>query len=326
MISGIAAENAFHHSLLPINGEIVPDRQELIFAILFRPDILCTEKTAVFQTGRQCKDLMKNRETLCINPLRKVVFIFLMVLAIWLSPCLLQAQDAFPPVRGTVNDFAGVISAADAARIEGLSREVLEKTGASVIVATFPSIGDNDLNDYVNRLYQLWGIGKKGEDRGVLIVLALQERKIRIETGYGLEGILPDGRVGGILDQNVIPYLKKREYGPGLLSAATAVSLVIAEEAGVTLTGSPAARQTSSRQVRQRSSYGFLILLLLIFLLLLGTRRGREYLPLILMMLLSGSGRRGSGGGDFDGFGSFGGGFGGFGGGSSGGGGASRDF
>jgi len=283
-------------------------------------------KTAVFQTERQCQHLMTNQEPRFIPPLGKVLFIFLTVLAIWLSSGLSQAQDTFPPARGAVNDFAGVISAAAVARIEGLSREVLEKTGASVVVATFPTIGDNDLNDYANRLYQFWGIGKKGEDRGVLIVLALRERKIRVEIGYGLEGILPDGRVGGILDQNVIPYLKKGEYSLALVSAVTAVSRVIAEDAGVTLTGSPAARATASRHVSQRSSYGLWILLLLSFLLLLGTRRGREYLPLILMMLLSGSGRRGNGGGDFDGFGGFGGGFGGFGGGSSGGGGASRDF
>jgi uncharacterized protein len=268
-----------------------------------------------------------NRKPGCIDSLRRVIFILLTILTVLFSSGPSPAQDAFPSSRGAVNDFAGVISAADSARMEALSREVLEKTGASVVVATFPSIGDQDLSEYANRLYSFWGIGKKGEDRGVLIVLALQERKIRIETGYGVEGILPDGRVGEILDQKVIPYLKKGEYSPGLVSAVTAVSGVLAEEAGVTLTGRPETRQPAVRQVGQRSrGAGLLILLLPILLLLLGTRRGREMLPLILMMLLSGSGRRGGGGGDFDGFGGFGGGFGGFGGGSSGGGGAGRDF
>jgi len=261
-----------------------------------------------------------------LHPLGHILFVFLTVLTVLtvlLNSGLSQAQDGFPAPRGAVNDFAGVISTADAARMEALSREVRGKTGASVVVATFPSVGDQDLNEYANRLYSFWGIGKKGEDRGVLIVLALQERKIRIETGYGVEGILPDGRVGEILDQKVLPYLKKGEYSLGLANAVTAVSGILAEEAGVTLTGNPEARQPAGRPVGQRGGGYGLLLFLLLFFLLLGTRRGRETLPLVLMMLLSGSGRRGGTGG---GFGGFGGGFGGFGGGSSGGGGAGRGF
>lgn len=268
---------------------------------------------------------MINRDPCFIWPLRAVVFIFLTILAVLLNSRPSLAQDTFPSPQGAVNDFAGVISAADAVRMEDLAREVLDKTGTSVVVATVKSIGDNDLNDYVNRLYQAWGIGRKGEDRGVLIFLTFQERKIRIETGYGVEGILPDGRVGAILDQNVVPYLKKGEYSLGLVRAATAVSLILAQEAGVTLTGTPTVPQPVNRPANQGGGYGPWLFLLLIFLFVMGSRRGRESLPLILMMLLSGSGRRG-GGGDFDGFGSFGGGFGGFGGGSSGGGGASRGF
>lgn len=268
-----------------------------------------------------------NRKPGCFYSLQGIVCVVLTFLTLLLSSGLLQAQEPFPAPRGAVNDFAGVISTADSVRMEALCREVLEKTGAAVVVATFPTIGDNDVNDYANRLYSSWGIGKKGEDRGVLIVLFLSERKIRIETGYGVEGVLPDGRVGEILDQKVIPYLKKGEYSSGLLSAVNAVSGILAEEAGVTLTGKTETGPPAARGVRpQRGGAGMLILLLLVFFLLVGTRQGREMLPLMLMMLLSGGGRRGSGGGDFDGFGGFGGGFGGFGGGSSGGGGAGRSF
>lgn len=256
---------------------------------------------------------------------REIPVLFLAALALLWIAGLSQAQEPFPPARGAVNDFAGVIASADAARMEGLCREVLEKTGASVVVATFPSLDGKELNDTVNRLYSFWGIGKKGEDRGVLIFLALKERKIRIETGYGIEGILPDGKVGEILDRQVLPHLKRGEYSRGLLEAVAAVSGVIAADAGVALTGS-LPRQTDGPPARQRSPFGLMLILLVIFLSLAGTRQGREILPWIMLMLLQGSGRRGGGGGDFDGFGSFGGGFGGFGGGSSGGGGASRDF
>jgi uncharacterized protein len=238
---------------------------------------------------------------------------------------LIQAAPArgeFPKPVGAVNDFAHIIGPEEARQIDALSREVLEKTGASVVVATVASLEGNEVADYVNRLYQAWGIGKQGEDRGVLIFLALKERKIRIETGYGVEGILPDGRVGEILDRRVVPLLRTGDYGKGLLNAALAVSEVIARDAGVTLTGSPAPAPPPGARHRKGIDALTLLVLFLILIPLLGTRQGRAMLPWILLLLMSGSGGRGGGG--FGGFG--GGGYGGFGGGGSGGGGAGRSF
>lgn len=233
----------------------------------------------------------------------------------------LAAGEVFPKPAGAVNDFAGVISTTYAGPMENLAREVLEKTGTAIVVATVETIGDNDPNDYANRLYQAWGIGKKGEDKGILIFLAVKERQVRIETGYGVEGILPDGLAGELLDRHAIPWLKKGDYGQGLAGAMAAVSSVIAKAAGVTLTG---ARPPQRRQVRTERKLGIgqILLLILAAGLLLGTRQGRALLPWLLLLLMSGGGRRGG-----DGFGGFGGGgFGGFGGGSSGGGGAGRGF
>jgi uncharacterized protein len=241
------------------------------------------------------------------------------------APCL-NAAEIFPKPVGAINDFAGVIPAQYKSGMEGLAREVLEKTGTSVVVATVTSIGDSDAEDYANRLYQSWGIGKKGEDKGVLIFLAVKERRVRIETGYGVEGILPDGLVGEILDRYAVPYLKKEDYGGGLSNAMMAVSTVIAKDAGVSLTGRPASAYAAKKRNERGSNIVSLVILFLIVLLLLGTRRGREMLPWLLLFFFSGSGGRGGGFGG-GGFGSFGGGgFGGFGGGLSGGGGASRGF
>ena len=209
--------------------------------------------------------------------------------------------------------------------MEGLAQEVLEKTGTAIVVATVESIGDNDLNDYVNRLYKAWGIGKKGEDKGVLIFLTLKERKFRIETGYGVEGILPDGLVGEIRDRYAIPYLRKGDFGQGLSNTVTAVASVVAKAANVSITGGVSVAQPEERKVRERGSVWPMIIILLILFSLLGTRQGRDLLPWLLLMAISGRG--GSDGGGGGGFGSFGGGgFGGFGGGESGGGGASGDF
>ncbi len=238
----------------------------------------------------------------------------------------MRAEDKFPKSVGAVNDFAGVIPPDYKNRMEGLAREVLEKTGTAIVVATVQTLGDNELNDYVNSLYKAWGIGKKGEDKGVLIFLALKERKFRIETGYGVEGILPDGLVGEIRDKYVIPYLKQGDYGKGLSNAMTAVAYIVAKDANVSLTGGAPVSRPREKKVNQGISILPLIILLLILIPLLGTRQGRQMLPWLLLLLFSGSGRGGGYGGG-GGFGSFGGGgFGGFGGGESGGGGASGDF
>jgi len=242
---------------------------------------------------------------------------------LWMLPAAAYSAPAFPSPRGGVNDFAGVISPEYRSRMESLSREVLEKTGTSVVVAVLPTLGGEELNDYTNRLYSAWGIGKKGQDKGVLIFLAVKERKLRIETGYGVEGILPDGLTGEIMDQYMIPPLRRGDYGAGLYNGLIAVSSVIAKDAGVQLTGGPerslARRAPPSRMKPLSPLTWVLIVIAALFLFL--TPQGRQMLPWLLFLFLSGSGR---GGGGFGGFG--GGGFGGFGGGSSGGGGASRGF
>jgi len=238
------------------------------------------------------------------------------------SQCFAADSSRFPKPLGAVNDFAGVIPAETAGIMENLSREILEKTGTAVVVATIESVGDSDPDMYANELYSAWGIGKKGEDKGVLIFLSLKERKIRIETGYGVEGILPDGLVGSILDRYVVPLLKQGDYAKGLLNAMIAAGQVIAKDAGVTI-GEGYRLKTPQRARRAPGgSLGiFPLLLFLLLFLLFGRRSGM--LPLLLLLGMSG---RGSGYGGGFGGGGFGGGFGGFGGGMSGGGGASRGF
>ena len=232
------------------------------------------------------------------------------------------AGETYPKPTGAVNDFAGVIPAQYKGPMENLAREVLEKTGTAVVVATVETLGDRDENEYANGLYSAWGIGKKGEDKGVLIFLAVKERRVRIETGYGVEGILPDGLVGEILDRYAIPRFKEGDYGKGLAETMAAVSAVAAKAAGVTLTGVQPQERRPARTGRGMG-IGQIVLLVLAIGFLLGTRQGRAMLPWLLLLMMSGGGGRRNGGG-FGGFG--GGGFGGFGGGSSGGGGASRGF
>lgn len=250
---------------------------------------------------------------------KKKIFLFLLLLVALYAALARAAEPTFPRPKGAVNDFAGVLDAAAVQAMENLSREVLEKTGTSLVLAVLPAIGDNEPADYANRLYQSWGIGAKGTDKGVLLLLAVKERKVRIETGYGVEGFLPDGKVGEILDKYVVPELRVGQYGQGLTRGFVALAGVIAQDAHVELTGLPALPQPHARNTRRGTGLPLLLLLLLL-IPLLGTRQGRALLPLLLLMFL-GSGRGGGGYG-----GGFGGGFGGFGGGSSGGGGSGRSF
>lgn len=236
-------------------------------------------------------------------------------------------QGEFPKPSGYVNDFAGVIPAEYKGKMEIIARELEQKTGVEIAVVTVKTTGDMDYNEYANRLYSAWGIGKKGVDEGVLILNAVEDRKVRIEVGYGLEGILPDGICGEIRDYYLVPFLKKGRYGEGLLNGMLAAVSVIAADKGVTISGETPRRVSSGSRAKKGAGGIGSFLTLMFFLFLLsgrGRRRGGSLLPLILLGGMMGSGR--SSWGQSGGFGGFSGGFGGFGGGMSGGGGAGGGY
>ena len=247
-----------------------------------------------------------------------------------------QAAD-WPRPKGPVADYAKVIPEEYKARIDVLARELWQKTGTALVVATLPSLEGDAIENAAVRLFQEWGIGKKGQDKGVLILVALKERRLRIEVGYGLEGVITDAKAGLVRDQAMTPFLKKNQFGQGLLAGTAALAEIVAKEAGVNLTGLP---RTQGRE-KDRSPGGFWLILVLALLFFFtrflrrGAARGRGrsgaggfLAGLFLGSMLGGppSRRGGSGGFGGGGFGGFGGGFGGFGGGMSGGGGASGGF
>jgi len=249
------------------------------------------------------------------------ILIFIIVIFNFGSYGVPLGAEKFPKPVGWVNDFAGVIPPQYRQAMIALITELKGKTGAEIAVVTMPTIGDEDYTDYANRLFEAWGIGEEGKDNGVLIFVTVKERKIRIETGYGVEGILPDGLVGAILDDYAIPFLRKDDYGRGLYAATAAVASIIAEDTGVRLEGMP-----EMEPIRRPTSGGSpLRALLPIILLLLLFGGGWRILPLLFLGSMIGGRRYGGFGGGF-GAGGFGGGFGGFGGGLSGGGGAGRGF
>jgi len=223
-----------------------------------------------------------------------------------------------------VNDFAGVLSANVQDQLKQMCRQVLDKAQASVVVVTVKSTDGEDIFNYSVDLYQKWGIGQKGKDRGVLILLAVQDRKYYINVGYGLEPILPDGKVGGF-GREAVPYLKRGDYDGAVSLLTSRVIDVIAQDAGVQITTTqprriePIERPAHDGGLSPVTIIG-LVILLIIVLAVPPLRR------LLFYMFLFGGGGGGGryGGGSYGGggFGGGGGGFGGFGGGSTGGGGA----
>jgi uncharacterized protein len=236
-----------------------------------------------------------------------------------------------------VNDFAGVLSDKTKTDLNELCRQIEERAGDQIAVVTINSTDGQEIFDYAVSLYQKWGIGKKGKDTGVLILLAVQDRKYYINVGYGLEPILPDGKVGGF-GREAVPYLKAADYNGAINLLTSRVAEVIAKDAGFQITTTAPPQRVADEGPHQLTGGEILALLLGFIVLMLilralsrggggrGGRGGGSGLgPFILGNVLGSSmGGGGWGGGGFGGggFGGGGGGFGGFGGGSTGGGGA----
>src|SRR5712672_883508 len=142
---------------------------------------------------------------------------------------------------GYVNDFAGVLDASSSEAIRNIAQQIDQKAKAQIAVVTVHSLDGSDIESYASDLYKAWGIGPKSSNRGVLILLAVDDHKRRIEVGYGLEPILPDGKVGGF-GREAVPLLRQNQYGPALLLITKRVANVIAADAGVQLEGAEAPR------------------------------------------------------------------------------------
>lgn len=124
---------------------------------------------------------------------------------------------------GRVSDFAEVISENQETQLAGLLDYISASQGAEILVATVASLDGQDVDSYANQLFNQWGIGDKEKDNGVLFLIAPNDRKVRIEVGYGLEPVLTDGRCGRILDEQVLPAFKTGDYGRGALNGCTQI-------------------------------------------------------------------------------------------------------
>jgi uncharacterized protein len=237
--------------------------------------------------------------------------------------------------QGYVNDFAGVLSAGAKEKLTALCAEVDQKAKAQIAVVTVSSLEGEPVDQFSNDLATQWGVGPKQQARGILILLAPSDHKYRIEVGYGLEGILPDGKVGGF-GREAVPFLQRSDYDSATILLTQRVAAVIAADQKVTLDAlagaAPPSAETNSSPNTGSNLIGIVFFVIFLFFPIAG---------FLLRILFGGAmGPRGRGGwgmggpgygggswggGGFGGGGG-GGGFGGFGGGSFGGGGASGSW
>ncbi|MCM8829887.1 MAG: TPM domain-containing protein [Candidatus Omnitrophica bacterium] len=128
---------------------------------------------------------------------------------------------------GFVNDFAGLLTQEERDSLETSLRELEKQTTVEIAVVIVEGLEGRNLEGYANEIFNTWGIGKKGKDNGVLIFIAIKERKIRIEVGYGMEHILTDGRCGEIIRNIISPKFKENNYYDGLSGAIETIQKLI---------------------------------------------------------------------------------------------------
>jgi uncharacterized protein len=201
-----------------------------------------------------------------MTPVRSLSALLLVILLV--VPGLASAQrPALPSLIGPVNDFANVIDAVSASAIESRSRALQSASGDAIVVVTVPDIeGFAGIEEYAVRLFEQAGIGERARDNGLLIVLALQERQVRIEVGYGLEDIITDGYAGEVIRTYMAPAFREGRYGEGLLAAVTAIAQRIAERRNVNVEGLPAEPPARRDETNPLSIVAIIVLLLILIL------------------------------------------------------------
>ena len=212
-----------------------------------------------------------------------------------------QAQVALPQrADRSVHDLAGVLSVQTVPTLERFHRELFDKTGVAIVVITVPTLDGEPVSDFAVRVGEEWGVGRQGEDLGIVVALSVAERDLFIAAGYGVEGYLPDGRVGAIID-SAMPALAQSDYSAGVLQISAALVEASAAEYGVVVEGAAAVarpvRGTSTGPVgRGRGLLGLLGMLGMAYLFF-------RHPTLFFLLMFSGMGRGGGGfrGGGFGG-------------------------
>lgn len=166
-----------------------------------------------------------------------VLVITIVLLFINISALSAESIKNLPAMNGPVNDLANVISANDKSKLATYLNNLNTNTGIQIAVLTVKNLGGEPISNYAMAVAEKWQLGQKGEDNGVLLLVAVNDRELRIEVGYGLEGDLTDAKSGLIIRNTITPYFKDGDYSKGILAGAQQIAQTVAGEAAGTMDG-----------------------------------------------------------------------------------------
>lgn len=245
---------------------------------------------------------------------------FLIIIFLLISSSLSSLE--VPALKGYVNDYANILSASEKQQITQIFSNLEKSTSAQGVLLIIPTLENETIESFSIKVAETWNLGQKDKDNGLLILLSIKEKKVRMEVGYGLESLLTDAKSGYIIREIIIPEFKKGNYANGLYQGSALASAVIGSTADISQEeiSSNTSRKASSGSGIPLNFVFFIVIFIISSLTRRGRRRGGFFQALFLGSMLGSSSRRHSsfGGSSFGG-----GGFGGGGGGGFGGGGAS---
>jgi len=221
-----------------------------------------------------------------------------------------------PRLKGRINDYANVLVSGDEANLENMLRHTEKNTSSQVVLLTIPSLEGETLETYSLKVAEAWQIGQEESDNGLLLLIAVQEKKIRIEVGYGLEHVITDAKSGYIIRNYIVPEFQKGNFYQGIADGLLITSQIINQEFDISDEELAKFQKDQKKGKKTQIPVGFLIFLFMMFFGGLGRRRRGGLLPLLFLGSMMGGGRSGRSSG-FGGFGGFSGGGGGFGGGGA---------
>src|SRR5262249_54230237 len=189
--------------------------------------------------------------------------VLLGILVLWIS--MLGYAEPVAQLHPTdyINDFAHILDQTTVAQLDNICQQIEQKAHAQIAVVTINSLDGSDIESYAVDLFHKWGVGSKATNRGVLILLAVKDRRYRTEVGYGLEPILPDGKVGGF-GREAVPLLRQNDYNGAVRLVTLRVADVIASDAGIQLRGG--AEQAPTPRRPGGISVGGMVLLILLLM------------------------------------------------------------
>jgi len=193
-----------------------------------------------------------------------------LIIALFLLLCISGSAFAITPFKITsyVTDRAGLLSEAERSELATRLEHYADSTGNQILLVTIPSLENQELTDFTEQLFSLNKPGQKGKDNGLIFLVAFKEHQVRLEVGYGLEGVLPDGKAGAIIREQVTPFFRNNDFSGGLSNGINAVISTISPQYTIG-ENKPLPVSRSNKQDRA-FPFAFLVAIVIFFISFLG--------------------------------------------------------